>query len=212
MKPNAVLLTVILLMIVSLLIAGSFNTKDEKKIVVPDYSIVYEVPLNKEAEELPPPPPDSIFEIAPMMVDPEPIICEIVAPPVHTIGCDLIPRPVIAEEEVKNDSDDIIVCNLPMEVEAEYPGGAAAWQRYLNRNMRFPEEAIDEMQFNVVVQFVVDEEGYVSEVETVSGSKALGEEAARVIKQSSKWKPALRNGRRVKSSKRQPFIFHPESE
>lgn len=97
-----------------------------------------------------------------------------------------------------------------MEIESEYPGGAPAWLRYLNKNFRYPEDAIsNEIQGTVVVQFIVDKEGDVSDVETVSGPDqgGLREEAIRVIRQSGKWIPAIQNGRKVKSYKKQPVIF-----
>lgn len=100
-----------------------------------------------------------------------------------------------------------------VEIEAKYPGGAAAWQRFLNKNLRVPEDVIEnDIQGSVVVQFVVDEEGNVSNVETVSGPEALGAEAVRVIKKSGKWTPAVQGGRCVKSLKKQPFIIHFEAE
>ncbi len=79
-------------------------------------------------------------------------------------------------------SDSIITCNL--ETEAEYPGGAAAWQYFLKKNLRYPEEIVEsEMPDSVVVQFVVDEEGNVSNVEAVCGSWAMSKEAVRVIEE-----------------------------
>ncbi|HEV2483036.1 MAG TPA: TonB family protein [Puia sp.] len=61
----------------------------------------------------------------------------------------------------------------------------------------------------MLVQFIVDKEGNVSDVEAVSGPEAGGlrEEAMRVIRQSGKWIPAIQNGRTVKSYKKQPVIF-----
>lgn len=97
-----------------------------------------------------------------------------------------------------------------VEIESEYPGGTAAWFRYLNKNFRYPEDAItNEIQGTVVVQFIVDKEGNVSDVQAVSGPETGGlrEEAVRVIKQSGKWIPAIQNGRNVKSYKKQPVQF-----
>ena len=85
--------------------------------------------------------------------------------------------------------------------------------RYLNKSLRYPQEAIDnEVQGNVIVQFIVDKEGNVSDVEAVSGPSELRDEAVRVIKKSGKWTPAVQNGRQVKSYKKQPIVFRLESE
>jgi len=97
---------------------------------------------------------------------------------------------------------------VKVEIESEYPGGLNAWQRFLNKNLHYPQQAIDqEIQGFVMVQFIVDREGNVSEVQAVSGPDELRAEAVRVIKKSGKWTPAIQNGRPVKSYKRQPIGF-----
>jgi protein TonB len=58
-----------------------------------------------------------------------------------------------------------------------------------------------------VVQFIVDKEGMVSDVQAISGPEELRKEAERVIKKSGKWTPAVQNGRQVKSYKKQPIVF-----
>lgn len=128
----------------------------------------------------------------------------IVAPPVDDAGKGVVEAP----KKVEEDWDKTFT---KVEIESEYPGGAAAWMRYLNRNLRYPQEAIDnEVQGVVVVQFIVDKEGMVSNVEAISGPKELRDEAARVIKKSGKWTPAVQNGRQVKSYKKQPIVFRLE--
>jgi len=98
-----------------------------------------------------------------------------------------------------------------VEIESEYPGGMAAWARYLNKNLHYPEEAqTNEIQGDVVVQFIVDKEGNVSEVEAVAGPNELRDEAVRVIKKSGQWTAAVQNGRKVKSYKKQPIKFRLE--
>lgn len=130
----------------------------------------------------------------------------IVAPPVEDGGKGVVEAP-------KKDDEDWDKTFTKVEIESEYPGGAAAWQRYLNRNLRYPQEAIDnEVQGAVVVQFIVDKEGNVSDVEAISGPNELRAEAVRVIKKSGKWTPAVQNGRQVKSYKKQPIVFRLESE
>jgi protein TonB len=130
----------------------------------------------------------------------------IVAPPVEDAGKGVIEAP----KKVEEDWDKTFT---KVEIESEYPGGAAAWQRYLNRNLRYPQDAIDtEIQGTVVVQFIVDKEGVVSDVEAISGPKELRDEAVRVIRKSGKWTPAVQNGRQVKSYKKQPIVFRLETQ
>jgi protein TonB len=113
----------------------------------------------------------------------------------------------IVEVPKKEDDGPVFV---PVEFEAQFPGGLAAWARYLNKSLRYPEDAQNrEIQGTVVVQFVVDREGNVSDVQAISGPEqgGLREEAVRVIRKSGKWTPGNQNGKGVKSYKRQPVTF-----
>jgi periplasmic protein TonB len=114
---------------------------------------------------------------------------------------------------ITRDVEDEDVVILKVEIESEYPGGITAWQRFLNRSLHYPQDAVDnEIQGTVVVQFIVDKEGNVSDVEAVSGPPELKAEAVRVIKKSGKWTPAIQNGRKVKSYKKQPIGFRISAE
>ncbi len=111
-------------------------------------------------------------------------------------------------EAPKKVDDDVIFTKV--EVESSYPGGMPAWARFLHKNLNYPEDAIEKgVQGPVMIQFIVDKEGNVSDIEVVSGPTdgGLREEAIRVIRKSGKWTPAIQNGRVVKSYKRQPVIF-----
>jgi periplasmic protein TonB len=110
----------------------------------------------------------------------------------------------------KRDDDNGGLPFTKVEIDAGFPGGPAAWLRFLNKNLRPPDEAINNgISGKVVVQFIVDKEGNVSDVVAVSGPEqgGLREEAVRVIKKSGKWTPAIQNGRYVKAYRVQPVIF-----
>ncbi|MFM9910830.1 MAG: energy transducer TonB [Chitinophagaceae bacterium] len=129
----------------------------------------------------------------------------IVAPPVDD-GKGVVEAP-------KKDEEDYDKTFTKVEIESEYPGGNSAWARYLNKSLKYPQDAVDnEIQGTIVVQFIVDKEGNVSDVEAVSGAQELRDEAVRVIKKSGKWTPAVQNGRQVKSYKKQPIVFKLETE
>jgi protein TonB len=115
--------------------------------------------------------------------------------------------------EAPKDNEDYDKTFTKVEIESDYPGGPGAWQRYLSKNLHYPDEAVsNEIQGDVVVQFIVDKEGNVSDVEAISGPAELREEAARVIKKSGKWTAAIQNGRQVKSYKKQPVKFRLEAQ
>jgi periplasmic protein TonB len=126
---------------------------------------------------------------------------DIVGPPAVGSGSNVVEAP-------KKDPADATF--IPIEKESEFPGGAAAWLRYLNHNMVYPSAAQDiEQEGVVVVKFMVDANGNVSDVEAIAGPEqgGLREEAVRVIRKSGKWTPALQNGRYVRSYKQQPVTF-----
>jgi len=132
----------------------------------------------------------------------------ITAPPVSDAGKGVVEAPKAKADE---DYDKTFT---KVEIESEYPGGPAAWLRYLNKNFHYPEPAMaNEIQGVVMVQFIVDKEGNVSDVQAISGPAegGLREEAVRVIRKSGRWIPAIQNGRQVKSYKKQPVVFKLES-
>lgn len=98
-----------------------------------------------------------------------------------------------------------------VEVEAKFPGGSEAWRKFLTRNLNASapiDNGAAPGQYTVIVQFIVDKEGQVSEVKaTTNHGFGMEEEAVRVIKKATKWEPAIQNGRQVKAYKRQPVTF-----
>jgi protein TonB len=116
----------------------------------------------------------------------------LVAPPVESKGTGEVVAPKVVEE----DYDKVFT---KVENPAEFPGGADAWRRYLERNLNYPESAQENGTQGVVkVQFVVDKEGNISEVQSLNDpGDGLAEEAVRIIKKGPKWKPAEQNGRKV---------------
>lgn len=117
------------------------------------------------------------------------------------------PATGLINQPVAKDNDDDVA--EIVQIESSYKGGMAAWQRFLLKNFRPPEASDDESgNVTVVVRFIVDKEGNVSDVEAISGPAALQKEAVRVIRLSGKWEPAIQNGHKVKSYKTQPIIVH----
>ena len=95
-----------------------------------------------------------------------------------------------------------------VEIDAQYPGGLEAWRVFITRKLVYPQEAADEgKQGTVYVQFIVDKEGNVSDVNAISGPSELYAAAVSVIKKSGKWEPGIQNGQKVKSYKSQPITF-----
>jgi len=116
----------------------------------------------------------------------------IVAPPVESKSVAEVVAPKVVEEDYEK-------VFTKVENPAEFPGGQSEWTRYLNKNLRYPDDAIDNGTQGVVrVQFIVDKEGNISEVQALNDpGDGLADEAVRIIKKGPKWRPAEQNGRKV---------------
>src|SRR5918993_2922526 len=69
-------------------------------------------------------------------------------------------------QEEKQTSDTAVTKTFnKTEVESEFIGGVGSWQRYLNKNLRYPERAMNSnITGKVVVQFMVTTEGRTMDV------------------------------------------------
>ena len=95
-----------------------------------------------------------------------------------------------------------------VEFEPDYTGGEKGWIAYLIKSVRYPKDAIaKKLQGTVVVEFIVDTTGKISDVKAISGPKELQAESIRVVKESGSWTSAMNNGRKVKAYKRQPITY-----
>jgi protein TonB len=94
------------------------------------------------------------------------------------------------------------------EQQPEFPGGAQAWLRYLNRNLQTPSELEPGEKKTVLIKFIVDANGSVTDFTVVrSGGYAFDNEVIRVLRKMPKWKPAVQNGHPVMVSFTQPVTF-----
>jgi len=86
-----------------------------------------------------------------------------------------------------------------VEVFPEFPGGEAEMQKFIARNIVYPQVALETgIEGVVVIQFVVDSKGIIRNpviVRDIGGG--CGEEAIKVIKKMPTWKPGEQNGRPV---------------
>lgn len=91
----------------------------------------------------------------------------------------------------------------------EFPGGEMALMNFLRRNLRYPQRAaMRKVEGRVVVQFVVDEKGAVSEIKVAeSVDKDLDNEAMRICRMLPKFSPALLHGEPIKVWYTLPITF-----
>jgi TonB family protein len=112
-----------------------------------------------------------------------------------------------SQKKQSSEVDDRIFTKL--EQEASFLGGQEAWENFMEKNFKYPFDAErNEIQGTVIIQFVVNKDGSVSDVEGISGPEDLYKEAVRIIKKSSgKWIPGKQNNYVVRSYKKQPIVF-----
>jgi protein TonB len=98
-----------------------------------------------------------------------------------------------------------------VQIPAEFPGGLNGWMKYLQRNLNSSlpvENGAPAGRYTVVVSFIVDKNGGISDVVAENdpgyGTKA---EALRVITKGASWKPAIQNGRAVIYRHKQSITF-----
>ena len=90
-----------------------------------------------------------------------------------------------------------------------FAGGDKALMEFLAQNVRYPKEAVDSgWQGRVVVSFIVEKDGSLSEIKTVKSVKpVLDEEAVRVVNAMPKWTPGKHNGNAVRVKYNIPVSF-----
>ena len=104
------------------------------------------------------------------------------------------------------------VCDAP-ETMPEYVGGTDAMRTYIQENLTVPEKYLNmdaKAEYRVFVQFVVAEDGSITEVQTVKpepSKQDLNNEAVRVVKGMPKWKPGTMDGKPVKVKYTLPILF-----
>jgi protein TonB len=91
----------------------------------------------------------------------------------------------------------------------QFPGGDAALVKFLQKKIKYPKEELSkDIQGKVLIKFVVNEDGKVSDVTVERGaSPGLDKEAVRVVKSMPKFKPGKQQGKAVKVYFMLPIIF-----
>jgi len=119
-----------------------------------------------------------------------------------TVAYDIPPQENTVIEE--NEEPLLFVQNMP-----EFPGGEEAFYAFVQKNLQYPPLAkAAEVEGRVFVEFVVNKDGSISDVQAVKGPQyGLREEAERVIKKLPPYKPGLQNGKAVKVKLTLPIQF-----
>lgn len=104
---------------------------------------------------------------------------------------------------------------LILPVMPRFPGGRDSLFTFLSANVKYPKELANaHISGKVVVQFVVDTDGTITDVVVVrsSGEPLLDEEAVRVVKMMPKWTPGMNEGEPVRVKYTIPVNFKLQDE
>lgn len=92
----------------------------------------------------------------------------------------------------------------------EFPGGPRELFNYIRQNLNYPKKARKEnISGKVLVEFIIDEKGNVTDEKVVEGiGGGCDEEALRVVRLLPRWKPGRKNGVPDKVKYKLPFVFN----
>lgn len=88
-------------------------------------------------------------------------------------------------------------------------GGTDAWTKFLKKNMRYPDQAIDaEKSGKVWISFVIEKDGTLTDIKVMKGAGyGMDEEALRVLKKAPAWTPGIQHGKPVRVAFTLPINF-----
>jgi len=101
------------------------------------------------------------------------------------------------------------------ETAPQFPGGQPALDKYITKNVNYPQQAIDDDMSGIVhVSFIIDERGNVTKAKVLDPAgvgDGLDQEALRVVRAMPSWKPGKVNGKKVRTRMELPISFQVES-
>ena len=187
------------------------NNKLDEKVVLVNMEQPKVLPPPPKPPEPPKPKFDEVKFVELKVVEKEKVVEE-----VKTI--EELKDKTIAEKDQKGDPDAEVKIDQPtgnadkdaaivdnnvyssagIEVQPEFPGGAAGFSKYVQKNYRTPEVESD-LKGRVFVEFVVEKDGSLTDIKVVRDlGFGTGAEAVRMLKSAPKWKPGVQNGKTIR--------------
>ena len=212
-KKTTGLLIGLVLILAAMFVAFEWTKRD---VVITDDSGIVDVPFEEEMvpiteQEEPkqaPPPPEApkveeVLQIAENDADVVESTIQSNEDKGEAVEIKYVPE-VVEEEEVEEQQIFQVVEEMP-----EFPGGMAECLKFLAKNIKYPTIAQENgVQGRVIVQFVVNQDGYIVDPVVVrSVDPYLDKEALRVIQMMPKWKPGKQRGKAVRVKYTVPVTF-----
>jgi len=107
---------------------------------------------------------------------------------------------------LQNDTSQVFTI---VEEQPRFPGGEAELLKFLNENMKYPEDAKNgRIQGRVICSFIVNKDGTASDVQVTRGvHPSLDAEAVRVLQAMPRWTPGKQKGEVVRVRYNVPVVF-----
>ncbi len=212
-------------------LANKLTPKESSKLSIDTVTISNLIPEVEQPEPLPEPPPrqpepqpiqtERFTQIAIVddadVVDPPPTQDDLINSQIGLIDQAGIIDDRISTPQNLDEGKGIIeptVSKQPqgpferVEIDAKFDGN---WEKFLLRNLN-AQTPVDndapEGTYKVLIKFVVDIDGTVSDIKPLTNlGYGLEQEAIRVLKKAQKWVPAIQNGHPVKAYRIQAITF-----
>ncbi len=197
-------LTIGLLLSVSLVtFAFEWRTALRPMVDIPEGEVIEHIlpPVPITVQE---PPKPKIAEIRIVPVEDDKVIVDDITFDLPSFD-DPVDEPVFIEPP-KETSEEI---HLIVEEQPSFPGGEQGFYTYVSKHLDYPKQAIRHgVEGKVYVQFVVDTDGSLSDIQVLKGIGAgCDAEALRVLQNSPPWNPGKQRGRAVRVRMTIPIIF-----
>lgn len=204
-KTSLLLIGLIIAFSISLLAFGWISVSKKKTLIVDKSSNLKDEELFDVNVTLPPPPPPpppapAVLENINIKTNDDPIEeTQINA----DVAEDVAPAPMMEDFGTGDEIFDVV------EENPSFPGGIDKFRNFLGSNIIYPRMARDlGVQGRVVVQFVVEKDGSVTDIVVVrSLGNGTDEEAIRVLQKSPKWNPGKQQGKAVRVKYTVPIVF-----
>lgn len=109
------------------------------------------------------------------------------------------------EQKVNLEVDPNHIYTVP-EIPAVYPGGSQAFTKFIFSKYKSPTE--EQINAKAFASFVIEKDGTLSDIKVLRDPGfGIGTEIIKIIKTSPKWKPAVNNGKVVRSKYTFPISF-----
>lgn len=106
-------------------------------------------------------------------------------------------EPVGTGDAAVVEEDNTVYSTAGIEVKPDFPGGMAAFGKFIEKNYQSPEE--EGLKGKVYVTFVVEKDGSLTDIKVLRDiGYGTGKEAIRVLNKCPKWSPGEQNGKKVR--------------